>query len=796
MYRRIHYLLGIFTLFIFLPALVALQSPPELGNTLPDVSFVSIEGTKASFRPLKGKVLLISFWTCGQAKTDDLAKDALVLFKRLESKGLEMLSVCLDISKYDALDFGAAWHIPWLMMMNSDLGENRPTKLFGIEKTPCNLLVDKEGKVLALNLYGDEAHSKVAEVLGVSLDEIEKPMTPIKKGFASIQNRKTETSAAENDVSRKFLYDRLGTPKEREDMEEIKKKFRRISIALTRFKKDHDGQLPQWLSDLYPAYLQDESLLRETSGMGPSEFFIPVCAPKMTCDFLYEFNPGILFESLTMRQRKTEQLVEYGDKVPVVRYISNYTRSLNLSYGGEIYFSGQIWEGEYFRGHTLDDPDAKTRKNLLEIACALDKYWKEKQKDPYRLEDLFPNFLSDYSLLLCPATNEPFEYQLSNEQASPMATKREYHYALRKIYGEYVPIVRASGVLDNDHVINLGWTGEIWESRSDWVNDLQKSGGTRLVVESFDASRILTQWTPSQTYSLGLRMILRKEDPPGLTITAVDPESPALQAGLKPGDVITALDRRKIGIGADLKNLNDVMAFIQQKKDSETIFTFRMDGENESKETTVKPALMTWIDGKMVSVIPKDLESNISENKSWSTQCLKGLELIQTPEQVMALSGNAWEMEAGTIRQTDSGVQQSILLFAPIIEKGEMRLRARSNGYLGFHIVFGFSSPDSYYVWDICGSNIHRISCKYCKGLKPKTYYSVSMGNTILNFDLQFGKWYDIWFVLDSSRNLAEGYINGNKEWSLNVQQPLKGHFGVGTYNSYVEYADIEIKGY
>jgi len=792
MYRRFHFLLGIFTLFILLPALVALQSPPELGKTLPDVSFVSIEGTKASFRPAKGKVLLVSFWTCGQTQTDDLAKDALVLYKRFESKGLEMLSVCLDISKYDVLDFGAAWHIPWLMMMNSELGENRPTKLIGIEKTPCNLLVDKEGKVLALNLYGDEAHAKVAEVLGVSLDEIAKPAAPIKKELASPQYQEVEPSRAENDVSRKFLYERLGTPKEREDMEEIKKKFRRISLALTRFKKDHDGQLPQWLSDLYPAYLQDESLLRSMDNIGPNVLGLIASDPKMACNFLYEFNPSNYNSGSyeTMRQWKTAQLAEFGDKVPVVRYFGNISRSLNLSYGGEIFFSGTSWEGEFSKGHTLEDPDAKTRKNLLEIASALEKYRKDKKNDPYRLEDLVPDYLSDSLILFCPATNKPFEYQLTNEQASPMATKREYHYALRKIYGEYVPIVRASGILPNDHVINLGWTGEIWESRDDWMNDLSNPDAIRLPVKIFHGEQ-----TFPQTYSLGLRMVLQEQDPYGLKITAVDPESPAQKAGLKPGDIISALDRRKIGSGADIQNLKDVLNFIQEKKDQETIFSYLRDGSSEAKEIAIKPMLMIWIDGKTVPITKKDFDSKTPAAESGAAQTLTGLVLIRTPDQVMALHGNAWEIEAGTIRQSDSGALQTVLLFAPIIEKGEMRLRARSNGSEGFRIVFGFNLPASYYVWNIGGWQNTRISGEYWMGQEPASTHNF-LDNMGKDFRIQFGQWYDIWFVLDSSRNLAEGYINGNKEWSLNIQQPLKGHFGVGTYNSSVEYADIEIKGY
>ena len=42
---------------------------------------------------------------------------------------------------------------------------NAAAKMYGIRAIPANLLLDKEGKILARNLYGSDLEKKLKEVL-------------------------------------------------------------------------------------------------------------------------------------------------------------------------------------------------------------------------------------------------------------------------------------------------------------------------------------------------------------------------------------------------------------------------------------------------------------------------------------------------------------------------------------------------------------------------------------------------------------------------------------------------------
>ncbi len=55
---------------------------------------------------------------------------------------------------------------------------------------------------------------------------------------------------------------------------------------------------------------------------------------------------------------------------------------------------------------------------------------------------------------------------------------------------------------------------------------------------------------------------LSKEDVQGVVITSVEARSPAASAGLRPGDIITSVNRRPV------KNLSEIKATFRKRSDS------------------------------------------------------------------------------------------------------------------------------------------------------------------------------------------------------------------------------------
>ena len=136
--------------------------------------------------------------------------------------------------------------------------------------------------------------------------------------------------------------------------------LRTIARAIQQYKNDHDD-VPNWLSDLYPGYLQDTSLLlcpAERTGRrvlrGPED-------PKMPCSYSYTFHSGTkgvsgldvalpvdfpAREGMTCKEARKLQLEYYGPVLPVAMCHHRYRVLLFLGYDGEVYETdAYYWEG-------------------------------------------------------------------------------------------------------------------------------------------------------------------------------------------------------------------------------------------------------------------------------------------------------------------------------------------------------------------------------------------------------------------------------------------------------------------
>jgi hypothetical protein len=127
------------------------------------------------------------------------------------------------------------------------------------------------------------------------------------------------------------------------------KNLKLIFSAIQAFQADHQD-LPNWLSDLVPQYLDDANVLicpacRRT---GQTEA-PPLADPKLPSSYLFEFSPVPLGSAATnapnrtRREWKRRQMGLVGSQVPMVR-CRHHKPLLNLSFEGKIYESPASWE--------------------------------------------------------------------------------------------------------------------------------------------------------------------------------------------------------------------------------------------------------------------------------------------------------------------------------------------------------------------------------------------------------------------------------------------------------------------
>jgi peroxiredoxin len=137
------------------------------GMEAPDIVMADRDGKTRRLSDLRGKVVLIDFWAswCRPCRAEN--PNVVRLYHQYKDKGFDIFSVSLDNSRdkwLQAIDAdGLVWenHVSDLRGWSSAGG-----RLYGINSIPATVLIDRDGKVLARNLRGQELENKLKELFG------------------------------------------------------------------------------------------------------------------------------------------------------------------------------------------------------------------------------------------------------------------------------------------------------------------------------------------------------------------------------------------------------------------------------------------------------------------------------------------------------------------------------------------------------------------------------------------------------------------------------------------------------
>lgn len=136
-----------------------------VGKVAPDFTMNDVDGRPLSLSAYKGKYVLIDFWAswCGPCRREN--PHVVELYNEFNDKGFEILGVSLDQKKEAWLKAIDDDQLAWNQVSDLKGWKNEVAQLYGVSSIPHTVLLDKEGKIVAKNLRGDELRAKVAELL-------------------------------------------------------------------------------------------------------------------------------------------------------------------------------------------------------------------------------------------------------------------------------------------------------------------------------------------------------------------------------------------------------------------------------------------------------------------------------------------------------------------------------------------------------------------------------------------------------------------------------------------------------
>nr|WP_315176596.1 TlpA disulfide reductase family protein [uncultured Flavobacterium sp.] len=139
----------------------------KVGEHFIDFEQRDSNGKMVRLSDVKFEYLLLEFWfsNCGPCIREN--PKLVELYKKFNPKGFEIVAVSVDKSEKIWLDAIKRGGLPWINVCELTGTDNTAAITYGIYEYPTNFLINKEGKIIAKNVRGEDLQSKLMELFKI-----------------------------------------------------------------------------------------------------------------------------------------------------------------------------------------------------------------------------------------------------------------------------------------------------------------------------------------------------------------------------------------------------------------------------------------------------------------------------------------------------------------------------------------------------------------------------------------------------------------------------------------------------